>query len=133
MRSLAHKHFKGRRACWSFGTGLGRSISNSITHTDLHKPNTSWLVRSWSPLVHERTTNKHRFTRLTTARTWKKPPPSPLRYSLCLATRPAPKCRFVLELPNGSLEIPLTRTLAILGAYNFVCRPLIEIRSKVKL
>ncbi len=31
-----------------------------------------------TPLVHERATGKHRFTRFTTARTWGKPPPSPL-------------------------------------------------------
>jgi hypothetical protein len=29
-------------------------------------------------LMHERTTSKHGFTRLTTAQTWGKPPPSPL-------------------------------------------------------
>jgi len=34
-------------------------------------------------LVHEQTTNKHGFTRLTTARTWGKPPPS-LLYILYL-------------------------------------------------
>jgi hypothetical protein len=33
------QHFEGRRACWSSGMGLGRLTSNSITHTDLHKPN----------------------------------------------------------------------------------------------
>jgi hypothetical protein len=33
------QHFAGRGVCWSFEMGLGRLISNSITHTDLHKPN----------------------------------------------------------------------------------------------
>ncbi len=33
------QHFGGRGACWSFGMGLGGLISNSIIHTDLHKPN----------------------------------------------------------------------------------------------
>jgi hypothetical protein len=33
----------------------------------------------------------------------------------------------------GSPEIPTTRTFAILGAHNFVCRPLIEIWSQAKL
>jgi hypothetical protein len=44
------------------------------------------------------------------ARTWEKPPPSPLEYTLCLATGPAPKCHFVLGLTNGSPEIPTIRT-----------------------
>jgi hypothetical protein len=38
------QHFEGRGACWSSGMGLGRLISKSITHTDLHKPNNK-LVR----------------------------------------------------------------------------------------
>jgi len=33
------QHFGGRRACWSSKMGLGRLISNSITHMDLHKSN----------------------------------------------------------------------------------------------
>jgi len=33
------QHFGGRGACWSFGMGLGRLTSKSLTHTDLHKPN----------------------------------------------------------------------------------------------
>ncbi len=52
---------------------------------------------------------------------------------MCLATGPAPKWHFVLGLPNGNLEIPKVGTPVILGAHNFVCRPLIEMRSKEKL
>jgi len=37
--SLAHNTFGGKRACWSSGMGLGRFISKSITHMDLHKAN----------------------------------------------------------------------------------------------
>jgi hypothetical protein len=33
------QHFRGRMACWSFGMGLGKMISNLITHMNLHKPN----------------------------------------------------------------------------------------------
>ncbi len=33
------QHFRGRRACWSFGMGLGILTSTSLTHMDLHKPN----------------------------------------------------------------------------------------------
>jgi hypothetical protein len=32
-------HFKSKTACWSFGMGLRRLISNSFTHTDVHKLN----------------------------------------------------------------------------------------------
>jgi hypothetical protein len=39
---------------------------------------TSWFVRNWRTLVHEWTMGKHRLTRPTMARTWGKPPPSPL-------------------------------------------------------
>jgi len=81
----------------------------------------------------ERVTNKHGFTKLNTARTWGKPPPSPLYYSLCLATWPTPKCHFVLGLPSWSPEIPENGTFVTLEAHNFVYRPLIEAMSKEKL
>jgi hypothetical protein len=40
---------------------------------------------------------------------------------------------FFLGLPNGSLKIPKVGTSTTLGAHNFVCRPLIEMRFKTKL
>jgi len=43
---------------------------------------------------------------------------------------PTPKCHFVLGFPSGSPEIPTTGTPMTLGAHNFVCKPLIEMRSK---
>jgi hypothetical protein len=46
---------------------------------------------------------------------------------------PAPKCHFVLGFPSWSTEIPEIETLTTLGAYNFACKPLIEVRSKEKL
>jgi hypothetical protein len=49
-----------------------------------------------------RTTCKHKFRRFITTRTWGKPPPSSLYYSLRLATWPAPKCHFVLGVPKFS-------------------------------
>jgi hypothetical protein len=76
---------------------------------------------------------KHRLIRFTMAQTWGKPPPPPLEYYLCLAMGPTPKCHFVLGLPSGSPEIPEIGTLAILEAHNFVCKSLIEVRSKTKL
>jgi hypothetical protein len=36
---LGLQHFGGRGACWSSRMGLGRLTSNSITHTNLYKPN----------------------------------------------------------------------------------------------
>jgi hypothetical protein len=67
------------------------------------------------------------------ARTSEKPPPSLLYYILCMATRLTPKCYFLPGLPLGSLEIPKIGILAILEAHNFVCKSLIEVRSKAKL
>jgi len=46
---------------------------------------------------------------------------------------PTPKCHFVSGLSSWSLEIPEIGTLATLEAHNFVCRPLIEVRSRAKL
>jgi hypothetical protein len=40
---------------------------------------------------------------------------------------------FCLQTPNGSLEIPKIESPMILEAYNFVCKPPIEMRSKSKL
>ncbi len=76
-------------------------------------------------LVHKRTTSKHELTRLNTAQTWEKPSPSPLQYTLCMATGPMPKCHFVPELPSGSLKIFKFGIHVTLEAHNFVCRPLI--------
>jgi len=50
-----------------------------------------------------------------------------------MATRPTPKCHFLLGLSSGSLEIPKIGTLAILDTHNFVCRPMIEMKFEAKL
>jgi hypothetical protein len=50
-----------------------------ITHTGLHTTHTKWLVQSWSTLGARTSHGQHGHTRLTTARTWGKPPPSPFR------------------------------------------------------
>jgi len=44
-----------------------------------------------------------------------------------------PKCHFVPGLPSGNLEILEIKTLTILEAHNFVCKPLIEVKSEAKL
>jgi hypothetical protein len=73
---------RGRRACWSFEMGLGRVTS----FTYLLKPASNYnkLVNSifGAPLVLRQISGNPRLTRLTTARTWGKPPPSPIYYSL---------------------------------------------------
>jgi hypothetical protein len=46
---------------------------------------------------------------------------------------PTPKCHFVLGLPSESPKIPTIGVPTTLGPHNFVCKPLIEMRSKVKL
>jgi len=45
----------------------------------------------------------------------------------------APKCYFVLGLPNWSPEIPEMRIPATMEAHNFMCKLLIEMRFKAKL
>jgi len=44
---------------------------------------------------------------------------------------PAPKRHFVLVLPSEGLEIPKIGTPTTLETPNFVCRPPIEMKSKV--
>jgi len=97
---------------------------------DLHKTNTRWLVHNWSIFGARTNHEQLKLTRFTTARTWGKPPPSPLYYTLCLFTRPTSKWHFVSGLPNGSFKIAKVGTLATLGPHNFVCKSSIEMRSK---
>ncbi len=100
---------------------------------DLHKINTRWLVHSWSTFGARMSHEQFGLIRFATARTWGKPPPSPLQYTLCLSTRPTSKWLFVLGLPSGSLEITKVGTSKTLGPHNFVCRPPIEMRHETKL
>ncbi len=83
--------------------------------------------------MHKRITSNHGLTRFTTARTWGKPSPSPLYYTMCLPMGPAPKCHFVSGLPSESFEIPKVGTPITLEAHNFVCRPPIKMTLKEKL
>ncbi len=104
-----------------------------LTLTDLHKTNTKWLVHSWSTFGARTSHVQLGHKRLTTARTWRKPPPSPLWYTLCFSTGATSKWLYVPGLPSGSFEIVTTRSPATLRAHNFMCRPLIAMRSKEKL
>ncbi len=49
-----------------------------IIHTNQHKTNTRWLVHSWNTFGARKSHGQLKLTRLTTARSWGKPPPSPL-------------------------------------------------------
>jgi hypothetical protein len=69
---------RGRGACWSSEMGLGRGQA-LVTHLNLHQT-TNNLVSSHSgtPLVLGQAAGNSGFTRLTTAQTRAKPPPSPI-------------------------------------------------------
>ncbi len=114
--------------------GLGRVTSNSLTQVNLHKTNKQvGQHKVGAPLVLGRATNDLGLTRLTMAWTRGKPPPSPIQYTLHLPGRVASEWLFVPGLPNGSLEIAKVESPATLQDYNFLCRPLIKMRSKPKL
>ncbi len=102
-----------------------------ITHMNLHKTKQQvdqCIVETL--LVLGQATSKLKLTRFTTSQTQGKPPLSPLQYTLCLSTRPTSKWHFVPGLPFGSSKIPKVGSPTTLGSYNFVCRPLIKMRSK---
>ncbi len=123
---LSSQHFGGRGACQSSRIGTRKNdkqINYSHIPTQIKQQVGQCIMKTL--LVHKQTTSKHRFTRLTTAWTWGKPPPSPLQCILCLATRLIFKCHFVSGLRIG--------TPTILGAHNFVCRPSIKVRFEAKL
>ncbi len=52
---------------------------------------------------------------------------------MCLAMGLAPKCHFCLETPKWESQNSLNWDSHNFGAHNFVCKPLIEMKSKVKL
>jgi len=76
--SLAHNTLRGRGACWSSGMGTRKSWQTSLTHTSLHTTHTRWLVHSSNTFGARTSHGQHEHIRLTTARPWGKPPPSPL-------------------------------------------------------
>jgi len=77
---------------------------------------------------------KHGLTRLTTAQTWGKPPPSSLYYTLCLATGPTPKCHFVMKFPQLGLSqfwgpITLCANLRLIWHLKQSCSPRRELSN----
>ncbi len=75
---LGSEHFGGVEGCAGAPGGTRKNWKASLTHTGLHKTNTRWLVRSWNTFGARMNHGQLGHTRLTTARTWGKPPPSPL-------------------------------------------------------
>ncbi len=114
--------------------GNMKNDKQSIIHMDMHKTKQQvgyYIVGAL--LVLKRAMCKLKFIKLIMAWTWGKPPPSPLYYIFCMATRPTPKWHFVLKLLSGSPKIPKVGTPTILGADNFIYKPLIKMRFKAKL
>ncbi len=130
---LSSQHFGGRGACWRFGMGLRRLISNLITHRDLHKPNNKMVsaqLQHFGARTHHgqtRTPKTHHSQDLGEATTFH------LIVYFVPGHRADTQMSFVPGLPNGSFKIPKVEILATLGVHNFVCKPLIKMRSKAKL
>jgi hypothetical protein len=103
-----------------------------LTHTCPNQT-TSWLVCSliaFGALMNHKQTQIHKIhhgPNLGEATT------SPFIVYYVLAMGPTLKWHFVPRLPSGSPEIPKVETTTILVAHNFVCRPLIDMRFKIKL
>ncbi len=135
MHSLAHNTWRGRGACWSSGMGLGRIDKLIHSHGPTHNPHkvvSAQLEHLWCWDSH----GQHGHTRLTTARTWGKPPPSPLQYSLRHVSGTTSKWFFFPGLPGlpaGSPKIPPCGIPGTLEPHNFARRPRIEVRFEAKL
>ncbi len=91
---------------------------------------TNKLVNSFprAPLVLGQATSDSGLTRLITARTRGKPPPSPIQYSLRLSVAPTSEWLFIPRPLRGGFEIVSVWTPATLRGYNSLFRPLIRMR-----
>jgi len=84
--------------------GTRKSWQALVTHTGLHITHTKWLVQSWSTLGARTSHGQHGHTRLTTARTWGKPPLPPYNI-LCDSPRsPHPNGYFSQDSRVGVLK-----------------------------
>ncbi len=90
-----------------------------LSYSDLH-PTNHKLVSSLfgAPLLLGRTTGDFGLTRLTTAQTWRKPPPSPIQYSLHYSTTPTSEWHFFPRVPRRSPETVPVWTPETLAAHN---------------
>jgi hypothetical protein len=81
-----------------------------LTHTGLHTTHTKWLMHSWSTFGARTSHGQHGHTRLTTARTWGNPPPSPFYNILCSSTRRLhPNGSFSRDSWDGVPKLPRVR------------------------
>jgi hypothetical protein len=81
--------------------------------------------------MHEEATSIHGFIRLITAWTSGKPPPYNI---ICVWPQGLhPNVILFRDSQVGSPEILKIGTIAILEAYNILCKPSIKVRSKAKL
>jgi len=71
------QHFEGWKCVLELWDGTRKSWQASLTQTGLHTAHTKWLVHSWNTFGARTSHKQHRHIRLTTARTWGKPLPSP--------------------------------------------------------
>jgi hypothetical protein len=113
---------------------LRRMTTNHSTHMDLHKPNkpNNTLVHSWSTFStrmnhgQTRTHKIHHGPNLGKATTF------PLIVYFVSGHETNTQMAFCPRTPKWESKIPTSWTPMTLGAHNFVCRPLIEMRSKEK-
>jgi len=93
-------------------------------------------VHSWSTLGARTSHGQHGHTRLTTVRTWGKPPPSHLPpYNILYGWpwRLHPNGFSLWGLPSGSPEIAPNGTPATLEPHNFASKPQIAMQFEAKL
>ncbi len=128
------QHQKGQRGVLKLRNGSRKSDKLQLLTQTCIKP-TNKLVSSLSgtPLVLKQAMGNPRLTRLTTARTQGKPPPSPIQYTLCLSAAPTFKQFFVPRLPRKSLETIPVWTPGTLQGHNYLLKPPIGMRSQENL
>ncbi len=117
------QHFRGRGACWSFGMGLRRLTSNSITHMDLHKPNNKLVSAQL----------EHFGARMNYGQT------QTHKTHQGLDLREATTFPLIVYSVHGygtttqRSFCPKVGTPVTLGAHNFACKLPIEMKFKAKL
>jgi hypothetical protein len=113
--------------------GIRKNDKHQLLTLTCTNQTTSWLLRSLSVFGvrtnhgQTRIHNIHHNLDLGEATTF------PLIIYYVLGHMASTKCHFVPGLPSESPEIPKVGTSTTLGAHNFACKPLIEMRYKANL
>ncbi len=128
------QHQKGQRGVLKLRDGTKKSNKLQLFTRTCIKP-TNKLVSSLfgAPLVLGQATANSGLTKLITAQIQKKPPPSPIQYSLHLSTAPTSEWLFVLGFPRKSPKTIPVWTFGTLRNHNSLPRPLIKMRSETNL